>query len=112
MRSGFREQFFETAIIAALGGGSADLEQRFHLGAAHRQMIDVSCGQDARAPGGIISIERAGKMDTALGGWPLTGNDTVAHHGKGLCCGLVAGDIGRVEGADRFGKGSKRGGHR
>ena len=33
-------------------------------------MLDRADGQDARAPGGVVGIERAGKMDTAFGRGP------------------------------------------
>ncbi len=64
------QQVVETAIIGPLGGRVADLEQGFGLGPADRLILDRGRGQDARAPGGVISVKLAGKMDTALGGGP------------------------------------------
>jgi hypothetical protein len=52
------QQVVETAGIAALGGGVVDLEQGFGFSAADRLMLDGRCGQDARAPGGVVGIER------------------------------------------------------
>src|SRR3982751_6143272 len=62
------QEIVETAAIAALGGGVVNFKQRLDLGAAHRLMLDGSSGQDARAPGGVIGIERTGEVDAALGG--------------------------------------------
>ena len=76
------QQIVETAVVAALGGGIVDLEQRLGLGAADRLMLDGGCGQDARAPGGVVGIERAGKMHTALGGRAFAGDHAVAHDGQ------------------------------
>ena len=65
------EQVVETSVVAALGGRGADLKQRFGLGPADGLMLDRGRGQDARAPGGVIGIEFAGKVHTALGGRAL-----------------------------------------
>jgi hypothetical protein len=67
-------------------------------------MLDGGRGQDACAPGGIIGIEFAGKMNAALGGGAFTGDHAIAHNGKSLCSGIPAGDLRRFDGADRFGK--------
>ena len=101
-----------TPVVAALGGGIVDLEQRFGFGAADRLMLDGGRGQDARAPGGVIGIQRAGKMNTALGGGALAGDHAIAHDGKGKGSGIAAGNPGRFEGADTVGKHSGRGRHR
>ena len=85
------QQVVETAIVAALGGSVVDFEQCLGLGAAHRLMLDGGRGQDARAPGGVIGIERAGKMNAAPGGGTFAGDHAVAHDGERMGCGLAAG---------------------
>ena len=95
------EQIVETAVIAALGRGVVDLEQRLGLGPADGLMLDGGRGQDARAPGGVIGIERAGKMHTALGGRAFAGDHAVAHDGQRMGGGIAAGGF---EGADRVGE--------
>ena len=102
------QQVVETAVVAALGGGVVDLEQRFGFGAADRLMLDGGRGQDARAPGGVIGIERAGKMDAALGGRAFAGDHAIAHDGQRMGGGIAA---GRFEGADRVGSLGTRGRH-
>ena len=87
------EQVVETSVVAALGGGVVDLEQRFGFGAADRLMLDRGRGQDARAPGGVIGIQRAGKMNAALGGRAFAGDDAVADDGERLRGGLAAGNL-------------------
>ena len=72
----FRQEIVETAVVAALGGSVADFKQRLRFGAAHRLMLDGGRGQDAGAPGGVIGIERAGKMDAAW--WWAFAGDAVA----------------------------------
>ena len=94
------QQIVETAVVGTLGGGVADFEQCLGFGAAHRLMLDRGRGQDARAPGGVIGIERAGKMDAALGGGPLAGDHAVAHDRERVGCGLAA---GRLRNVGRFG---------
>ena len=59
------QQVVETAIVGTLGRSVADFEQCLGFGAAHRLMLDGGRGQDARAPGGVIGIERAGKVNAA-----------------------------------------------
>jgi hypothetical protein len=59
MHHGLGQKIVETSIVAALGGGIVDFEQRFGLCAADRLMLDGGRGQDARAPGGVIGIEFA-----------------------------------------------------
>ena len=95
------QQVVETAIVGALGRGVADFEQRLGFGAAHGLMLDGGRGQDARAPGGVIGIERAGKMNAAPGGGALAGDHAVAHDRERMGCGLAAGrlrDVGRFGG--------------
>ena len=87
------QEIVETAIVGTLGGGVADFKQRLGFGAAHRLMLDRADGQDARAPGGVIGIERAGKMNTALRGGPFAGDHAVAHDGERVGCGLAAGRL-------------------
>ena len=84
------QQIVETAVVAALGGGVVDLEQRFGFGPADRLMLDRGRGQDARAPGGVIGVQLAGKMNTALGGRAFAGDHAIAHDGRAhgrRCCG-------------------------
>ena len=45
-------------------------------------MLDRGRSQDARAPGGVIGIQRAGKMHAALGGRAFAGDHAVAHDGR------------------------------
>ena len=97
------QQIVETAVVAALGGGIVDLEQRFGFGPADRLMLDRGRGQDARAPGGVIGIQRAGKMNAALGGGAFAGDHAIAHNGQGLRGGIAAGNLRGLDGADRFG---------
>ena len=65
------QQIVEPPAVAALGGRVVDLKQRFGFGAADRLMLDRGRGQDARAPGGVVGVQRAGKMNAALGGRAL-----------------------------------------
>ena len=90
------QQVVETSIVAALGGGVVDFEQRFGFGPADRLMLDRARGQDAGAPGGVIGIERAGKMDTAPGGRAFAGDHAIAHDGQRLGSGLAAGRLERT----------------
>ena len=87
------QEIVEPAIVAALGRGVVDFEQRLGFGAADRLMLDGGRGQDARAPGGVIGIERAGKMDAAFGGRAFAGDHAVAHDGERMGCGLAAGRL-------------------
>jgi hypothetical protein len=59
------QQIIETSVVAALSGGIVDLEQRFGFRPADRLMLDRGRGQDARAPGGVVGVQRAGEMNTA-----------------------------------------------
>jgi hypothetical protein len=56
-------------------------------------MLDRGRGQDARAPGGVIGIERTGEMDAALGGGTFASNDTIADDGQSVSCGIAAGRL-------------------
>ena len=90
VHDGLGQQIVEHAIVAALGGGIVDLEQRFGFGAADRLMLDRGRGQDARAPGGVIGIQHAGKMHAAPGGRAFAGDHAIAHDRSALrrrCCG-------------------------
>jgi hypothetical protein len=71
-------------------------------------MLNRSRGQDARAPGGVVSIECAGKMDTALGGRAFAGDHAVAHDGERVRRGFAAGWFGD---ADDFSGLGRRGRH-
>ena len=90
------QEIVETAVVAALGGSVADFKQRLGFGAAHRLMLDRGRGQDARAPGGVIGIERAGKMDAAPGGRAFAGDHAIADDGERMGCGLAAGWLERT----------------
>ena len=103
MHHGLGEQVVETSIVAALGGGVVDLEQRLGLRPADRLMLDRGRRQDARAPGGVVGIQRAGKMNAAPGGGPFAGDHAVANDGQGKGGGIAAGNIGWFGGGDRFG---------
>ena len=98
------QQVVETSVVAALGGGVVDLEQRFGFGPADRLMLDRGRGQDARAPGGVIGVQRAGKMNAAPGGRAFAGDHAVAHDGQCKGGGIAAGNLGGFERADRFGE--------
>ena len=103
------QQIVKTALVAALGGRIVDLEQRFGFGPADRLMLDGGRGQDARAPGGVIGIQLAGKMNPAFGGRAFAGDDAIAHDGQRLRSGIPAGNLGGFQSADRFGGVSKQG---
>src|SRR5207248_9493416 len=75
---------------------------------ADRLMLDRARGQDARAPGGVEGIERAGKMDTALGGRAFAGDHAITHDGERVGCGVAA---GWFEDAVGFGGIVRRGRH-
>ncbi len=78
MHDGLGQEVVETPLVAALGGGVVDLEQRFGFGPADRLMVDRGRGQDARAPGGVKRIQRAREMHTAPGGGAFAGDDAIA----------------------------------
>jgi hypothetical protein len=75
-------------------------------------MLDRGRGQDARAPGSVIGVQRAGKMNATLGGRAFAGNHAIAHDREGKCCGIAAGDIRWFESADTFGGHCGSGSHR
>ena len=105
------QQVVETPVVAALGGRIVDLKQSFGFGPADRLMLDRGRGQDARAPGGVGGVQRAGKVNTALGGGPLAGDHAIAHHGQRLRGGVPAGNLRGLDGADQFGNVSSSGRH-
>jgi hypothetical protein len=111
VHDGLGQQIVEHPVVAALGGGIVDLEQRLGFGAADRLMLDRGRGQDTRAPGGVIGIQRAGEMNAALGGGALAGDHAIAHDGQRKRCAIAAGDVGRLKGAETVGKYSGRGRH-
>ena len=94
------QQVVETAIVGALGRSVADFEQCLGFSAAHGLMLDGGRGQDARAPGGVIGIERAGKVNAAPSCGALAGDHAVAHDRERMGCGLAA---GRLRDVRRFG---------
>ena len=65
MHHGLGEQIVEPSVVAAVGGGVVDLEQRLGFGAADRLILDRGGGQDPRAPGGVVGIQRAREMNPA-----------------------------------------------
>jgi hypothetical protein len=97
------QQIVEQSIVAALGSGIIDLEQRFGFGPADRLIVDRARSQDACAPGGVKGIQRAGKMHAAPGGGAFAGDDAIADDGESLGSGVPTGDIGGFERGDRFG---------
>jgi len=106
------EQVVEAAVVAALGGGVVDFEQGFRFRPAHRLMLDRGGGQDARAPGGIVGVQRAGKVNAAFGGGTFPGDHAIADHREGKGCGVTAGNLRGIDDADGFGKPERRGRHR
>src|SRR6266702_8641129 len=109
MRNGLGQEIVETAVVAALGSSLVDFKQRLSLRTAYRLMLDGARGQDARAPGGVIGVQRAGKMDAAFGGRAFAGDHAIAHNGECMGSALAA---GWLEGARCFNKlGTTRGRH-
>jgi hypothetical protein len=53
-------------------------------------MLDRRRGQNARAPGGVIGVQRAGKMDTTLGGRAFAGDHAVTHDCERMSGGVAA----------------------
>jgi len=98
------QQIVEAPVIGTLGGGIVNFEQRLDFGAADRLMLDGRGGQDARAPGGVIGIERAGEVDTAFGGRAFAGDHAIADN-----CQRVGGSVaaGRFKCAIRGGLGTR-----
>ncbi len=111
MHNGLGQQIVENAVVAALGSGVVDLEHGFGFSTADRLMLDRGRGQDARAPGGVICVQHAGKMHAAPGSGTFARDHTVAHDGEGKCCGIAAGNLPGLERVGRFGQGSERGRH-
>jgi hypothetical protein len=75
-------------------------------------MLDRARGQDACAPGGVIGIERAGKVNAAPGGGALAGDHAITDDRERMRGGLAAGwlgDVGRFSG--RFSGFGNRGRH-
>ena len=96
-------EIVETTLVAALGGRVVDLEQRFRLSPADRLMVDGGRGQDARAPGGVQGIQRAGKMHATLRGRAFARDHAITHDAESLSGAVTAGNRGRFERADRLG---------
>jgi len=86
MHDCFGEEIVELSIVTALRGGSIDLEQRFGFGTAHGLIGHSRRGQDTRAPGGVSSIERTGKMNAAPRCGTFASDHTVAHDAEGRYC--------------------------
>jgi len=96
------QQVIETSIVAAFGRGVVDLEQRLGFRPADRLMLHRGRRQDARAPGGVIGVQRAGEVNAAPGGGPFAGNHAVAHNGQGQGSGVPAGNVRWFKGGERF----------
>jgi len=103
MRDRLGQQIVETSLVAALGGSIADLEQRLGLGPADRLMFDRGRGQDARAPSGVIGIERSRKVNAALGGGAFAGDHAIADDGQGMRGRLAARWLKGADGVDGLG---------
>ena len=106
------QEIVETSVVAALCGCIVDLKQRFGFGPADRLMLDSRRGQDARAPGGVIGVQRTGKMYAAFCSGAFAGDHAIAHNRQGMRSGIAAGNLRWFERADRFGRLSNRGRHR
>jgi len=74
-------------------------------------MLDRRRGQDPRAPGGVMGIQRARKMHPAPGGRALSGDDAIANNGQCLGRGIPAGNLGGLDRADWLGDVGGRGRH-
>ena len=66
MDHGLGEEIVEPAIVGAICTSFADLKKRFDFGPADRNVAHPSRGQDARAPGGVIGVERTGEMKSCF----------------------------------------------
>src|SRR3954447_19892709 len=109
MHDGLGKEVVEQPVIRAFGSGLVDFEQRFRFGAADWLMLHRSRRQDAGAPGGIMGIQSARKMNPSLRGGTFAGDHAVADDGKGLCRGVVAGNRGLDR--ERVGGNGSGGGH-
>jgi hypothetical protein len=78
-------------------------KRRFGLSPADRLIVDRCGGQDARAPGSVQGIQRAGKMHAALRGRAFARDHAITHHAESLSGAVTAGNRGRFERADRLG---------
>jgi hypothetical protein len=58
-------------------------------------MLDRRRSQDARAPGGVIGVKRAGKMDTALDCRAFAGDHAIAHDYQRMSGDVAAGRLKR-----------------
>src|SRR6185437_11199397 len=94
-------------VVAALGGGIVDLEQRFGLGPADWLMLDRSRGQNTRAPGHVMGIQRPRKMHSAPRGGTLPGDDAITNNGQCQRSSIPAGNLGGLDSADGFGVGNR-----
>src|ERR1700751_5862682 len=90
MHDSLGEEIVELSIVTALRGGGIDLEQCVGFGAAHGFIGHSYCGQDTRAPGGVLSIKRAGKMNAAPCCGTFASDHTVAHDAQDICCNIAA----------------------
>ncbi len=109
VHDGLGQQIVETSVIAALRGSVVDLKQRLGFRTADRLVLDRGRGQDARAPGGVIGVQRTGKMNATFGGRAFAGNHAITHDSEGKCRAVAAGDLRWFEGG--FGGHSGRGRH-
>ena len=66
-------------------------------------MLDRRRSQNARAPGGVIGVKSARKMDTALGRRAFACDDAIAHDCQRMSGGLAAGGFKDVDCFDAIG---------
>jgi hypothetical protein len=59
MNDGLREKIVELSVVAAIGGGGIDLEQRLGFGAADGLILDRGSHQDFGAQRRVVGIQRA-----------------------------------------------------
>ena len=111
MHDRLSQQIVETSVVAAFGGRVVDLKQRFGFRPADRLMLDRGSCQDARAPGGVVGVQRTGKMNAASGSGTFSCDHPIAHNSQRLGSRTAAGNHRWFEGADRFGRFGGRGRH-
>src|SRR5258708_38538965 len=111
MDDGLGEQIVELSIVTALRGGCIYLEQRFGCGTAHGLIGHSHRSQDTRARGGVLSIERTGKMNAAPRCGAFDSDHTVAHDAQGIYCDVLVTTFRHLNGADQFVRYSDKGRH-
>src|ERR1700692_2651429 len=111
MHDGLGEQVVELSIVTAFRGGGIDFEQRFGFGPAHGLIGHSHRGQDTRAPGGVLSIERTGKMNTAPRCGTFASDHAVAHDAQRIYCHVLVTTFRCPNGPDQFVRYSDKGRH-